>query len=207
VLFDLDGTLTVPRSSWKHIHEALGLWDGQASRHQERFRSGEISYEEFCRLDAEEWRGLSVARLRSICDAIPYHEGAPDLVAALRRSGLRIGIVSTGLTLLAERVRLELGLDHAVANDLVEREGRVTGEVTIRVAHGQKHAALAAFCEAFRIPADQVAAVGDTEGDVSLFSAAAWSIAFNPADLEVRRAAAAVARTTDLRELIPLLIG
>lgn len=183
------------------------MWEGRADRHQERFHAGEIGYEEFCRLDAEEWRGAAVERLRSICDSIPYHDGAADLVAALKGSGMVVGVVSTGLSLLAERVRRDLDLDHAVANDIVARDGSVTGEVVIRIAHGEKDGALARFCESYALPPRHVAAVGDTEGDLSMFRAAGWSIAFNAAGAEVEREASVSAAGTDLRELIPLLLG
>lgn len=149
---------------------------------------------------------MSVERLRRICDGISYHEGAAELMAALRGAGFKLGIVSTGLTLLADRVRTELGLHYAVANDLDVREGLVTGDVRVVIAHGEKDRALRDFCAAFDLDPRRVAAVGDTEGDLSMFRAAGWSIAFNPADLEVERGACVVASGTDLRTLIPLLL-
>ncbi len=58
VVFDLDGTLTRERSIWEYIHKCLGTWYGFAERFQERFLRGEISYEEFCNLDAQVWKGM-----------------------------------------------------------------------------------------------------------------------------------------------------
>jgi len=186
--------------------EALGIWSGKADRYQQRFRAGEISYEEFCRLDAEEWRGMPIRRLREICNGIPYHEGAADLLRALKEAGLVVGIVSTGLSLLAHRVRREHALDDAIANELVVKDGVVTGEVRITIAHGEKDRALAEFCGRFDLARDRVAAVGDTEGDLSMFRAAGWSIAFNAADRRVEREASAAVEGVDLRGLIPLLL-
>jgi len=205
VLFDLDGTLTQPRSSWRQIHEELRLWSGRADAYQEDFRAGRISYEEFCRLDAREWAGLPVDRLRGICDAVEYHDGAADMVAALKSDGLKLGIVSTGLSLLADRVREELGLDYAVANALGIDDGRISGEIVIRVPHGGKDAALKAFCLGFGLDPSEVAAVGDTEGDISMFEAAGWSVAFNPESEAVARRASAVVPGRDLRDLVPHL--
>ncbi|HZE87937.1 MAG TPA: HAD family phosphatase [Verrucomicrobiae bacterium] len=206
VLFDLDGTLTPPRSSWQYLHERLGLWAGEAERIQERFRAGEISYEDFCRLDAEAWRGLPAARLRALCDEIPYHPGAAGLMASLRRRGVRTGIVSTGLTFLSDRVWRELAMDHAVANEIVEKAGVITGEVVIHVPHGGKDRALARFCGAFGLTPGSVAAVGDSPGDLSMFRAAGLAVAFNATDAAVERGADAVVPGEDLGALVNCLL-
>jgi phosphoserine phosphatase len=144
--------------------------------------------------------------LRAICDAIPYQPGAGEALATLKSEGLLVGIVSTGLSLLADRVRAEHGLDHAASNVLVARGGEVTGEVRIVIAHGEKDRALRSFCSRFGLEPAQVAAVGDTEGDISMFRAAGWSVAFNAADPTVERAASAVAPGIDLRSVLPLLL-
>lgn len=185
------------------MHEELGLWTSRADQYQERFRAGEISYEEFCRLDALEWQGLSESRLRGICDRIPFHPGAKEMARALRGAGLRLGIVSTGLSILAERVRSELGFDHSSANHLEIRDGRLSGGIRIDVGHGGKDRAFLSFCRRYGLDAGAVAAVGDTEGDISMFRLSGWSIAFNPADDRVRASARVVVEGTDLRALIP----
>jgi len=116
------------------------------------------------------------------------------------------GIVSTGLSLLAERVRQELRFDFAIANEIVMSDGVVTGEVVIRVPHGGKDSALADFCRAFDLAPGEVAAVGDTEGDLSMFRAAGWSVAFNATDPAVLRSASLVAPGGDLRVLVDCLL-
>jgi len=149
---------------------------------------------------------LPLSRLRGICDAIEYHEGAAQMAAALKAEGFVLGIVSTGLTLLADRVRAELGLDDAIANELGTDGGRVNGEILIRVSHGQKGTALRDFCRRFGLERSQVAAVGDTEGDIGMFEAAAWSVAFNPENDAVARRASAVVPGNRLGDLVSHLI-
>jgi phosphoserine phosphatase len=201
VLFDLDGTLTPVRSSWQYIHERLSLWSGRAERHQELFLRGRISYEEFCRLDACEWKGMPARRLEEVTREIGYRPGIEELVAAVRRSGLRAGIVSTGLTLLADRVREELGFDDAQANHLDVEAGSITGTVQVRVRHGRKDLAVRRFCRRFGLGPGEVIAVGDTAGDISMFEAAGWSIAFHPVGDDVARSARAVVPGPGLEDL------
>ena len=101
VLFDLDGTLTPVRSVWQHLHETLGSWETRAWRHQERFESGEIGYQKLCDLDAAHWKGMAESDLKAITDRIPYRPGARECVSQLLCAGFAVGVISTGLTLLA----------------------------------------------------------------------------------------------------------
>ncbi len=203
VLFDLDGTLTPVRSVWRHLHEALGLWDRDARRHQDAFEAGAIGYGEFCARDAAHWKGMLESRLRAITDAIPYRPGALECASILRRGGLLVGVVSTGLTLLAERVKAELGLAYTIANRLVARHGVLTGEVKVNVEHARKGEAVDLFCSQFGVRPGEVISVGDSAGDISMFARSGFSVAFNPDEPATARAASMV---HEGESLLPLLM-
>ena len=202
VLFDLDGTLTPVVSVWRHIHEILGQWEGEAARHQEAFERRELSYEEFCARDAAHWKGKREAELRAITDAIPYRPGVHESVGLLKKHGLVLGVISTGLTLLVERVMNELDVEYAIANRLITRAGVLTGEVKINVEHGRKGEAVDLFCGQFGVDAREVITVGDSDGDVSMFERSGWSVAFNPVSEATGRAATAVVRGESLLSVV-----
>ena len=44
IIFDLDGTLTLVPSPWRHVHERLGLWDEVASGFLDQWLAGDISH-------------------------------------------------------------------------------------------------------------------------------------------------------------------
>lgn len=205
VLFDLDGTLTPVRSVWQHLHEALGLWDGEAEHHQQAYRAGSISYEEFCARDAEHWKGRRVAELKVIADRIPYRAQAREGVEAVRASGALAGVVSTGLTLLADRVHAELGLAFTIANRLVARRGVLTGEVKVNVEHRRKGEAVELFCRQFGIDPEEVISVGDSDGDISMFEKTGYSVAFNPNGHRTARAATLAHKGDSVLELVSRL--
>lgn len=205
VLFDLDGTLTTVESVWRHLHESLGLWKAEAHRHQEEFERGAIDYEEFCRRDAGHWKGMAERDLRAVSDRIPYRPGARECVAALRAAGLVVGVVSTGLTLLAERVHRELDLAFTIANRLVARRGRLTGEVKVNVEHGGKGEAVDLFCGQFGVDYREVITVGDSEGDISMFEHSGFSVAFNPKSEATARAATVSHMGESLLDLVDLV--
>lgn len=202
VLFDLDGTLTDPVSVWKYLHERLQLWGAGADRYQEEFRRARISYQEFCAQDAACWRGMPISKLQAFADEIDLRPGAHDLIASLRSRNLVIGMVSTGLTLLADRVSRELQIDFCLANHLVTEGGRVTGEVEIRVEHGRKDLSVSLFCNRFSLLPEQVVAVGDSEGDLSMFRSVGFSIAYRPTDQETANGADRVCGGNHLMDLI-----
>jgi phosphoserine phosphatase len=205
VLFDLDGTLTPVRSVWQHIHETLGLWEREAATHQAAFERGEIDYEEFCARDAAHWKGMAESDLRAITDRIPYRPGARECVRLLQEAGLLVGVISTGLTLLARRVNRELDLAYTIANRLVAHQGRLTGGVKVNVQHARKGEAVDLFCGQFGVDYREVMAIGDSDGDISMFEHAGFSIAFNPVSEATARAARLVHHGESLLGLAPLL--
>ena len=205
VLFDLDGTLTETRSVWQYIHERVGTWEKGADRNFREYRRGRIGYEEFCERDAGSWRGMAVARLERIAGEIRIREGAGSLIGHLKTRGLRLGVISTGLTLLLDRVAREFDIPDCVANHLKTAAGKATGEVDIRVVHGRKDRLVEAFCRRHALERQEVITVGDSEGDVSMFRGTGLSIAFHPADTAVESAADRICRGGPLTELIPLI--
>lgn len=202
VLFDLDGTLTPVTSVWEHIHRTLGLWEAEARRHQEEFEAGAIDYEEFCRRDAAHWRGMREAALVAITDRIPYRPGVPEAMDQARARGAVVGVVSTGLTLLADRVHRELGLAFTIANRLLARRGILTGEVQVNVRHARKDEAVDLFCGQFGIDRREVVSVGDSDGDISMFAHTGWSVACLPASESARAAASQVHASGSILDLV-----
>jgi phosphoserine phosphatase len=210
VIFDLDGTLTPVRSVWRYLHESLGLWDSEARRHQTAFATGAISYEEWCALDAAHWKGMREADLRTIADGIPYRDGARDCVAALRASGCLVGVVSTGLSLLADRVRYDLDLAFTISNRLESRHGLLTGTVKVNVEHDRKGEALDLFCSQFGIRPSELITVGDSEGDIPMFRLSGYSVAVRPSSRRTAAAASLVIdddTLSDLVERLPARLG
>lgn len=205
ILFDLDGTLTPIRSVWQHLHEQFGSWHDRAAGQKERFDRGEIDYETLCGLDAAHWKGREESELRAVTDRIPYRPGARECIGMLMRSGVTVGLVSTGLTLLAERVHRDLDLAYTIANRLVARRGRLTGDVKVNVRHERKDEAVDLFCNQFGVPASEVIAVGDSDGDISMFRRCGFSVAHCPETASTARAASIVHEGESLLDLPTLL--
>ncbi len=179
VFFDCDGTLTTVKSSWEYLHRRLGLWDDNADEYQKLFRSGAIGYHEFCRRDALLWRGLPAERIGSVISEIPYQDGARELLCGLRAAGVITVVVSTGLSMLVEKVRRELSIDLSFSNDLLEERGHLSGEILINVDYNMKGPIVRHALERFSVSFENAAAVGDGEGDRGMFEEVGLPIGFN----------------------------
>ena len=205
VVFDVDGTLMKVESSWQHLHEQLDTWD-RGRKYAEQFFQGNISYEDWARLDASLWGGLPLERVQRIVDDIPYMNGARDTIAALRRRGLVVVLLSAGLSIVTDRIRGEIEVDYSIANELIVENGFLTGEVKVNVSFHNKDEVLHRILEKFGVTPDECAAIGDDETLLPLFEKVGLGIAFNPRKKVIEKHSDVVVKGNDLRQVLPHLL-
>jgi phosphoserine phosphatase len=202
VVFDLDGTLTTVDSLWRYLHDALGTWE-QGRATAQRYENGEISYKEWAETDARFWAGASLPSVKRIISEIPYREGAEEVFSDLKKRGVKIVILSAGLSLLAEKIASNLGADLAIANELRTNDGRLTGEIDVKVAVNNKEQIVRQVVSRFSIPLREVALVGDRGLDLA--NKECLKIAFFPKDEQARREANHIVEDGDLRAILQYL--
>jgi phosphoserine phosphatase len=201
IIFDIDGTITRHISSWRYIHERLGLWKRQAFTYQEQFIAGNISYRRFCELDAAHWKGMREKRIRGIFKSIKYAKNAKPCIRRFKDMGFKLAAISTGLQFMSDRIMDELGFDYSISNRLVVKNGRLTGGVRINLEHGAKDVVLCRIFRRFNVTRDEVIAVGDSEGDIPLAKASGYSIGFNSSSKELSGTVDYDCHTGDFREI------
>jgi phosphoserine phosphatase len=185
VVFDLDGTLTPVISLWRYLHDAFGTWTlGEVAA--QRYKRGEISYTEWAETDAKYWAGLQIKQVQDAINQIPFQKGVREVFIALKQKGVKIAILSAGLSILADKIASELGADIAVANELELDDGVLTGGVTVKVEVDEKSRIIEEIAKRFSIPIDQVALVGDRANDLCIPEC--LRIAFKPVDAVARNA-------------------
>ena len=201
IIFDIDGTITTHISSWRYIHEKLGLWDNRAFHYQEKFLAGKISYRRFCELDAAHWKGISDTRIRRIFRSVRYSKNAVKVVEKLKNHGFKIAAISTGLQYIPERLKIEMGFDCCLSNRLLSRNGRLTGKVDIAIPHGAKGRIVKKLIRHFNVRKSEVISVGDTAGDIPLAKNSGFSFAFNSTSKELSRTVKYNCKTKDFNEI------
>ncbi len=204
-VFDLDGTLTRERSIWEYVHKQLGKWYGFAEEYQKIFLAGEISYDRFCELDAEVWKGMKVEAVSKIVRGVSFHSGVDELIDHLKQKGLKLAMISSGLSLLSNWVYEKYGFDYSVSNDLLHEDGILTGKVKIQVYYDQKAVWVGRILKQFGVKSEEMIAFGDSKGDLELFRTAGFSVAFNSSCADLDQMASVCIQSQNLADIIPVL--
>lgn len=205
VVFDLDGTLTQERSIWEYIHIQLGKWYGFAEEYQKQFLAQKISYQEFCERDAEVWKGMRLEEVKKIAQTVPFHPGAEELVSHLKQKGLKLSMVSSGLSVLSDWVHHKFGFDYSVSNDLLHDDGVLNGKVNIKVHYDKKAEWVERILRRFNMTPEETIAIGDSHGDMDMFQMVGFSVAFNASCSDLEKIATVCVRSQNLTDIIPKL--
>ena len=137
--------------------------------------------------------GLDEAAIERARARLRLTPGARTFVRTLQRLGFKIALVSGGFTTFTERLRAELGVDHAFANELEMLDGRLTGRLIGPIVDRDRKAVLLReVADLERISLSQTVAVGDGANDLDMLAAAGLGIAFNAKPLVAAAADAAV---------------
>ncbi len=206
IVFDIDGTIVKPISSWRYIHEKLGNWDVLAHRYQDMFLSGKISYRKFCELDAAHWKGMPEKKIASLFKTVPYTKGAKRYLLKLKDAGFKLIAISTGLQYIPDKLKMEIGFEKIVSNRLISRKEILTGSVRINISHGEKGRILKKILKTMKISPENVICVGDSDGDIPMARMCGFSIAFNSTSSRLNNVVDYVCRTDDFSEIFTLIM-
>jgi phosphoserine phosphatase len=203
-VFDIDGTLRRVRDPWIHLHQFLGVAH-LAEGFIARWRRGEISYEEWARLDASLWRGFTRQTILTALDTNQFRRGARELIGWLSSRSIACVAVSTGLSVFNEITARELGIQEVISNELYFDGGVCSGEVSIQVHEDGKGDVLDRLLGRYGISPGQTVAFGDGTADIPLLSKAGLGIAVCPANSRVRECAAHVVESEPIDRAIAFI--
>ena len=178
VVMDMDSTLIQVEvidelaKSAGHGEEVSGITS--------KAMNGELSFNESLNKRVELLRGLDENVLDEIYHNIPFTPGAKKLVKILKKLGYKTAVISGGFTFFTDRLKNELGLDYAFANELEIKDGKLTGKVLGKIINGESKAEiLEDIANKENISLDQVVAIGDGANDLLMLDKAGLGIAFN----------------------------
>lgn len=163
---------------------------------------GEIPWEEGLLKRVDALRGIDYDKAIEIAISMPIMKGAKEACLKLKRSGWRLLAVSGGFSIITDRLKDELGLDHIASNELIFKDGKLSG-VDINV-NSDKANAVAKVIRQWNEKQEDIVAVVDGANDLKLFNIAGLKVAFNAQEL-VKEKADVVIDEKDLTQLIDVI--
>ena len=166
---------------------------------------GEIDYPESLRRRVALLAGLQESALERVYqERLRMTAGADALLAACKKHGVKLLLVSGGFTFFTERLKGRLGLDYTISNTLEIKHGRLTGNLSGDIVDAQAKAAkFISVLKEIRATKEQSAAIGDGANDLKMMAEAGISVAFRAKPV-VRAQASCALNWSDLDGVVNL---
>src|SRR5260370_26099693 len=187
-LADMDSTM-IEQECVDELADYAGL-KAHVAAITERAMRGEIEFEPALHERVALLKGLPVSVVDEVLKKrIMPTPGGRELVMTMRAHGAYTCLISGGFTLFTNAVAAMLGFQENRANELIVRDGKLTGEVKEPIlGRITKLATLIELRESFDLDEIDTLAVGDGANDLDMIKAARLSVAF-PAQPAGARAA------------------
>jgi phosphoserine phosphatase len=184
IAFDMDSTL-INIECVDEIADAVGRKVEVAAITEAAMQGAIGDYKESLRQRVALLRGVSEAALERIYqERLQLNPGATELIAACKKAGHKVLLVSGGFTYFTDRLSDRLGLDYTRANLLEVQDGLLTGRL-LEQAWGdicdgdEKRRMLLETCALLGISPRQAIAVGDGANDLPMMAETGLSVAFH----------------------------
>jgi phosphoserine phosphatase len=201
LLADMDSTM-IGQECVDELADYAGVKE-HVARITERAMRGEIEFEPALRERVALLKGLPVGVIDEVLKKrITPTPGGRELVATMRAHGAYTCLISGGFTLFTSAVAAMLGFHEHRANELVVRDGKLTGEVKEPIlGRAAKLATLIELRESFDLDEIDTLTVGDGANDLDMIQAAGLGVACHAKPA----VAAAAAARIDYGDLTALL--
>ena len=163
---------------------------------------GVINWEEGLRTRVDALKGLDYEICKEVADELPIMTGAKEACKVLKAAGWKLMAVSGGFTIMTDRLKDELGLDHVFSNELIFHDGKLNG-VKINVDSDKAKSAKIKIDE-WNEQKENIACVVDGANDVKLFDICGLGIAYRAQDL-VKDLATTTLEEKDLSKILDII--
>jgi len=179
VVTDMDSTL-ISIECIDEIADMLGIKQ-KVSAITEAAMRGELDFAESLTQRVALLKGLPESDLQRVYDErLNLNPGAEQLIEYLKKSSIKLALVSGGFTFFTNKLKQRLGLDYTLANTLEVKDGFLTGKVEGDIIGAQAKADLLQKLSAeLSLQAEQVIAMGDGANDLLMMDIAGLSVAYH----------------------------
>ena len=163
---------------------------------------GKINWEDGLRKRVNLLKGLDIETCKEVADSLPIMTGAKVACQTLKSAGWKIMAVSGGFTIMTDRLKKELELDHIFSNELLFKDGKLDG-VAINVDSDKSKSSMIKI-EEWNEKRDEIVAIVDGANDIKLFDICGLGIAYRAQDI-VKDLATKTLEEKDLSKIIPII--
>ena len=183
VVFDCDGVLVDIGSSWQQIHEHFGTNNLETL---EKFLNNEITDDEFMAMDIKMWLDIQekihMDEIMRCFSGVKLMKGARDVVDELKKRGIYVAIVSSGVARFIGSIAHMLKVDDWAANDFLwDDDGFLSGPNPSTVSSHDKGIMVEKLSKINEFNPELIWSVGDSSTDLSMQIPGSNFIGFNPA--------------------------
>ncbi len=200
ICFDMDGVIFEPENFWMDLHKALGTYEkGVELTKKYRLTDYNKLVEEVV---VKLWKGKDAKAYFDLVNSVKYLKGVKETFSKLK--DFQTAIISSGSIDLARRAEKDLGVKYVIANELVIKDRKISGEFVWPIGAGthKKVEAINNLCKDLNISPKEIIFIGDSITDIEAFRHVGKSIAFNSDSEELKKAATHVVEGNDLRKIL-----
>ena len=133
-------------------------------------------------------------------------KGVKELFGFIKKKKWVSAIISGGSLSLIKRAQKDFGADYVFANELILRNGRITGyKAQVEAGLEKKVEIVWALCKKLSIRPKEAIFIGDSKYDLNAFKLVGKAIAFNSDSEELKKHAHVIVNSDDLKDVIPYL--
>ena len=163
---------------------------------------GVIDWEEGLGTRINTLKGISYETCKEVADSLPIMTGAKEACSALKAAGWKLLAISGGFSIMTDRLKVELGMDHVFSNELVFKDGKLDG-VKVHVDADKSKSAMIKVKE-WKEKKKDIVVVVDGANDIKLFDICGLGVAFRAQDI-VKDLATVTLEEKDLSLLIGII--
>ena len=191
-LADMDSTM-IGQECVDELADFAGL-KAHVAGITERAMRGEIEFEPALRERVALLKGMSVSVVDEVlAKRITPTPGGRELVATMRAHGAWTCLISGGFTLFTDAVAAMIGFEENRANQLLVRDGQLTGEVAEPIlGRAAKLVTLIELRESFDLDDIDTLVVGDGANDLGMIESAGLGVAYHAKPAVAAAAAARI---------------
>jgi len=186
IIFDMDGTIIQPactslQSSWDMFGHATGRGDEWDALCDYYLPKPELHHEWGAK-QFSFFTGLNVQEHLKKVLPLPYTPGFSDFCQYVKSQLIPVGIISSGLDIIAKHILEEMSLDFYFTNNIHTRDGLFTGTGTLNFHLHEKGEIVHELLAKYHCNPDNVIFIGDHINDIPAWQEVGLPLGINLKD-------------------------